>query len=80
MKNYADDGLVILGIHTPEFEFEKNTNNVEDALQRFGIEYPVAQDNDFKTWRAYSNRYWPAKYIVDAEGNPALYPLWRRCL
>ncbi len=66
---YADDGLVILGIHTPEFEFEKDTQNVADALERFGIEYPVAQDNDYKTWRAYSNRYWPAKYIIDADGN-----------
>ena len=68
-EKYADDGLVILGIHTPEFEFEKDTNNVLDALDRFGIEYPVAQDNDFATWRAFENRYWPAKYIIDAEGN-----------
>jgi len=70
---YAEDGLVILGVHTPEFEFEKDTKNVADALDRFGIEYPVAQDNDYKTWRAYSNRYWPAKYIVDADGNLRYY-------
>jgi cytochrome c biogenesis protein CcdA/thiol-disulfide isomerase/thioredoxin len=66
---YADDGLVIVGVHTPEFEFEKETKNVADALERFDINYPVAQDNDYKTWRSYSNRYWPAKYIIDAEGN-----------
>ncbi|MCJ7624604.1 MAG: cytochrome c biogenesis protein DipZ, partial [Anaerolineaceae bacterium] len=66
---YADDGLVIIGVHTPEFEFEKDTMNVQDAVTRFGIEYPVAQDNDFATWRAFNNRYWPAKYFIDAEGN-----------
>ncbi len=68
-EKYAEDGLVIIGVHTPEFEFEKDSRNVAEALERFGIEYPVAQDNDYKTWRAYNNRYWPAKYIVDAEGN-----------
>ena len=72
-EKYADDGLVILGILTPEFEFEKDAKNVEDALRRFDIEYPVAQDNDYKTWRAYNNRYWPAKYIVDAQGNLRYY-------
>ena len=66
---YAHDGLVIIGVHAPEFEFEKETKNVLDAVERFGIEYPVAQDNDFSTWRAFNNRYWPAKYFIDAEGN-----------
>lgn len=66
---YADDGLVIIGVHAPEFEFEKDTNNVQDAVDRYAIEYPVAQDNDFATWRAFNNRYWPAKYFIDAEGN-----------
>jgi cytochrome c biogenesis protein CcdA/thiol-disulfide isomerase/thioredoxin len=66
---YADDGLVIIGVHTPEFEFEKDPKNVLDAIDRFGIEYPVAQDNDFSTWRAFKNRYWPAKYFIDAQGN-----------
>ena len=66
---YAHDGLVIIGVHAPEFEFEKETKNVLDAVERFGIEYPVAQDNEFSTWRAFNNRYWPAKYFIDAEGN-----------
>ena len=62
---YADKGLVILGVHTPEFEFEKVFENVVDAVQRFGLKYPVVQDNEFGTWHAFRNRYWPAKYLVD---------------
>jgi thiol-disulfide isomerase/thioredoxin len=65
---YADDGLVIVGVHTPEFEFEKDYNNVKAAVEKFEIEYPVAQDNDRGTWKAYENRYWPRKYLVDNEG------------
>jgi len=65
---YKDKGLVIIGVHSPEFEFEKKKENVMQALTDFGIEYPVVQDNDFATWRAYQNRYWPAKYIIDADG------------
>ena len=68
-EKYAEDGLVIIGVHAPEFAFEKDSVNVLEAVQRFGITYPVAQDNDFKTWRAFNNRYWPAKYFIDAEGN-----------
>lgn len=67
-EKYADDGLVILGVHTPEFEFEKDYNNVKAAVEKFEIQYPVAQDNDKGTWKAYENRYWPRKYIVDNEG------------
>ncbi len=66
---YGDSGLVIIGVHSPEFEFEKDYNNVLDAVNKYGIKYPVVQDNDFKTWRAYGNRYWPRKYIIDKEGN-----------
>lgn len=66
---YHADGLEIIGVHTPEFEFEKDTDNVQAAVQRFDIRYPVAQDNDYGTWRAFNNHYWPAKYIIDAEGN-----------
>src|SRR3990167_1220964 len=66
---YRDDGFVVVGVHTPEFEFEKNTNNVLNAIKQYAIRYPVAQDNDFKTWDAYDNSYWPAKYLIDAEGN-----------
>lgn len=68
-KKYADLGLVIIGVHSPEFEFEKNAQNVQKALSDFGLTYPVMQDNDFVTWRAYNNRYWPAKYLIDANGN-----------
>lgn len=67
-EKYKDKGLVIVGVHTPEFEFEKNPDNVEKALKNFGITYPVMQDNEYKTWRAYTNRYWPAKYMVDKNG------------
>ena len=67
-SRYADDGLVILGIHTPEFDFEKNYWNVLEATQENGIVWPVAQDNDFETWQAYSNRFWPAKYLIDRDG------------
>lgn len=66
---YKDDGLVIVGVHTPEFEFEKSTQNVENALKQYGITYPVAQDNNYETWNAYNNHYWPAKYLVDKDGN-----------
>jgi thiol-disulfide isomerase/thioredoxin len=65
---YADDGLVIIGVHSPEFEFEKVYSNVLRATQDNGITWPVAQDNDFKTWESYSNRFWPAKYLIDKQG------------
>ena len=65
---YQDDGLVIIGVHTPEFEFEKDLDNVVKATRDYGVEWAVAQDNDFRTWRAYANRYWPAKYLIDHEG------------
>jgi thiol-disulfide isomerase/thioredoxin len=67
-EKYADDGLVIIGVHTPEFEFEKDYNNVKAAVDKYEIEYPIAQDNDKGTWQAYENRYWPRKYLVDNEG------------
>ena len=67
-SRYADDGLVVLGIHTPEFEFEKDYDNVVQATLDNGIIWPVAQDNDYVTWKNYSNRYWPAKYLIDQDG------------
>ena len=67
-EKYADKGLVILGVHTPEFEFEKLYGNVVEAVEGFELEYPIVQDNDFGTWRAFNNRYWPAKYLIDKEG------------
>jgi thiol-disulfide isomerase/thioredoxin len=65
---YRDRGLVVVGIHTPEFAFERSASNVQAALKRHGITYPVAQDNDSRTWNAYRNEYWPAQYIVDQSG------------
>lgn len=66
---YKDQGLVIIGVHTPEFAFEKETENVLTAIKNFSIKFPVAQDNDYKTWTAYKNQYWPAKYLIDQQGN-----------
>ncbi len=67
-EKYKDKGLVIIGVHSPEFEFEKNEKNVAQAIKDFKLTYPIVQDNDFATWRAYNNRYWPAKYFIDKEG------------
>jgi thiol-disulfide isomerase/thioredoxin len=67
-EKYEDDGLVILGIHTPEFEFEEEYENVRRAVEKFDIEYPVVLDNDYSTWRSYKNRYWPRKYLIDIDG------------
>jgi cytochrome c biogenesis protein CcdA/thiol-disulfide isomerase/thioredoxin len=67
-EKYADDGLVIIGVHAPEFEFEKDYDNVKKAAEDFDLKYPIVQDNDFLIWRAYNNRYWPAKYLIDTNG------------
>jgi len=68
-EKYRDKGLVIIGVHTPEFAFEKDLKNVEEAAQRFGLRYPIALDNDYATWNAYSNRCWPAHYLIDSQGH-----------
>ena len=65
---YKDHGLVIIGNHFPEFEYEAELNNLEKAVVQHGIEYPVAQDNSGDTWRAYNNHYWPALYLIDKHG------------
>ena len=65
---YKDDGFVIIGVHTPEFNFEKIYDNVVKATENFGLEHPVVQDNNYATWRAYKNSYWPRKYLVDIDG------------
>ncbi len=67
-EKYKDKGLVIIGIHTPEFEFEKDYNNVKRAVEKFGIKYPVVLDNDFSTWTSYKNHFWPRKYLIDIDG------------
>lgn len=67
-EKYADQGLLIIGVHSPEFEFEKDVDNVRRAVEKHGIEYPVVLDNDWETWDAFENRYWPRKYVADHEG------------
>ncbi|WP_198164165.1 thioredoxin family protein [Bradyrhizobium jicamae] len=67
-EQYKDKGLVVVGVHTPEFAFEKERVNVETAIKRLGIHYPVAQDNQYRTWRAFGNQYWPAAYLIDRSG------------
>lgn len=66
---YADDGLVIIGNHYPEFSYEHDLDNLKEAIIRLDVPYPVAQDNDGATWRSYKNRYWPTLYLIDKWGN-----------
>ncbi len=68
-ERYRDKGLVVIGVHAPEFAFEKKIDNVRKAVEDFGISYPVAIDNDYRIWRAFRNSYWPAHYLIDADGN-----------
>jgi thiol-disulfide isomerase/thioredoxin len=72
-RRYSPYGLVIVGVHTPEFSFARRADDVRRAIAEFGIEYPVVMDNDYAIWRAYNNRYWPAKYLVDAQGRLRYY-------
>ena len=67
-QKYSNKGLVIVGVHSPEFQFEKNYTNVKNAVKRFGITYPVILDSDHGTWNAYGNNYWPRFYLIDAQG------------
>jgi cytochrome c biogenesis protein CcdA/thiol-disulfide isomerase/thioredoxin len=67
-EKYKDSGLVVIGVHTPEFPFEKDEANVRRAVRELGIDYPVAMDNDYRLWRAFHNRFWPAHYFIDAAG------------
>lgn len=66
---YKNSGFEIIGMHAPEFSFEKNLTNVKKAVEDAGLKYPIGLDNDFSTWAAYENQYWPASYLIDAEGN-----------
>jgi hypothetical protein len=66
---YKNNGLVVIGVHTPEFEFEKNSENVHAAIKAMGVDYPVAIDSNYAIWRAFNNEYWPAIYFIDAKGN-----------
>jgi cytochrome c biogenesis protein CcdA/thiol-disulfide isomerase/thioredoxin len=67
-EKYAAEGLVVIGVHTPEYAFERERGNVEAALRRYGIAYPVALDNGYATWAAFRNRYWPSLYLLDRDG------------
>lgn len=67
-EKYGDKGLLIIGVHTPEFDFEKKLENVQDAVKREHIKYPVVLDSNYGTWRAYQNSYWPRKYLIDIDG------------
>ena len=67
-EKYKDQGLVVIGVHAPEFPFERNIDNVRRAVKDMGLTYPIAVDNDFAIWRAFRNQYWPALYFVDAQG------------
>jgi cytochrome c biogenesis protein CcdA/thiol-disulfide isomerase/thioredoxin len=72
-RRYREQGLTVVGVHSPEFPFEKDPGNVEDAIAQNGLTYAVAQDNNLSTWDGWGNRYWPSKYLIDAEGNVRYY-------
>ncbi|MEZ4501799.1 MAG: redoxin domain-containing protein [Dehalococcoidia bacterium] len=67
-ERYGDHGLTVIGVHTPEFDFERRTENVQSAIEEYGLGYAVAQDNDYATWRAFNNHFWPAKYLIGLDG------------
>jgi hypothetical protein len=68
-EDYSDQGLVVIGNHFPEFEYEKDLDNLKKAVEDLKITYQVVQDNDGINWRAYNNRYWPTLYLIDKNGN-----------
>ncbi|MBI3046650.1 MAG: redoxin domain-containing protein [Candidatus Harrisonbacteria bacterium] len=68
-KKYKDNGFILLGVHSPEFDFEKKIENVEAAIKKYSIVYPVALDSEHETWNAFGNQYWPAHYLIDVNGN-----------
>jgi peroxiredoxin len=68
-QKYKSEGLVVIGNHYPEFSFERDLENLKKAVVDLDVPYPIAQDNDGKTWRAYNNHYWPSLYLIDKQGN-----------
>lgn len=68
-QKYQDQGLVVIGVHSPEFSYEHKLEHVQEAIRRLDIPYPVTLDNDFGVWRAYRNRYWPTFYLIDKQGH-----------
>ncbi len=75
-QKYKDEGFTILWLHAPEFAYERKLENVENAVEKYWLSFPIALDNDFTTWRAYKNRYWPAFYLIDKEGNVRYTHFW----
>jgi len=75
-EKYRAQGLVVIGVHTPEYDAEKNQQNVEQAIKRLGVTYPVAMDNNYAVWNAYENKYWPAQYLIDAKGKLRSYTMF----
>lgn len=67
-ERYKDKGLTVIGVHTPEFLFARYETNVERGIEEFGLSYPIVVDSNFELWEAFANRYWPTKYMIDAEG------------
>ncbi len=72
-RRYQKDGLVVVGVHAPEFSFARDGSHVKEAAERFGLEYPIVSDSEYAIWRAYSNKYWPAKYLIDSRGRIRYY-------
>jgi thiol-disulfide isomerase/thioredoxin len=68
-ETYGKDGLLVIGIHTPEFSYERDRDNVIAAMKKEGITFPIVQDNEYATWNAYKNRFWPHRYVIDNDGN-----------
>lgn len=67
-SKYKDKGVIVIGVHTPEFAYEKDLKNVRNSVRDLGITYPVVTDNNYAIWRAYNNQYWPAQYFIDTQG------------
>ena len=76
-EKYRDQGLVVIGVHSPEFSFEKDLNNVRRAVKDLGVDYPIAVDSDHVIWRAFNNQYWPALYFIDSRGTCSASSFWR---
>jgi thiol-disulfide isomerase/thioredoxin len=72
-RRYVGQGLVVIGVHAPEFSFARDRANVLESIEQFGLDYPIVLDNSYVIWRAYSNRYWPAKYLIDSQGRLRYY-------
>ena len=68
-QKYQDEGLTVIGVHSPEFQHEHDLGNLKEAIARLDVPYPVTQDNDFRIWKSYRNRYWPSLYLIDKQGH-----------